>query len=294
MIIVKLSGGLGNQLFQYAFARAVSKKLNTDFKLDATPFETYYKLHKYALNHFNLTEKLAKRSDMFGFVWIRERHKFFDTFYRYLRLKSKLMPFYYPEQRFDFDPNVFKKDNMYFDGFWQTEKYFKNIENELKEEMTLKKPLSPYSQSVLDQIQKTNAVCLHIRRGDYVTNASTNAVHGTCSLEYYERAIKYISEKVDSPHFFIFSDDYPWAVENFKNRPYPVTCISNGADKNYEDLTLMSHCKHFIIANSSFSWWGAWLSRNTDKIVIGPKEWFKSKKTTVSTDDVIPSSWIKM
>jgi hypothetical protein len=137
-------------------------------------------------------------------------------------------------------------------------------------------------------------VSVHIRRGDYVTNSHTNAVHGTCSLEYYENAINYISEKVKAPHFFVFSDDYKWALENFKNRSYPVTCISNNADKNYEDLTLMYNCKHHIIANSSFSWWGAWLNPNEDKIVIGPKQWFKSKKQSTDTKDVMPKEWVKM
>ena len=103
-----------------------------------------------------------------------------------------------------------------------------------------------------------------------------------------------MTEKVESPHFFIFSDDYDWAMENFKSLPHPITVIKNGPEKNYEDLTLMSKCKHHIIANSSFSWWGAWLNPNKNKIVIGPSQWLNTKKKSTNTDDVIPSEWIKM
>ena len=127
MIIVKIIGGLGNQLFQYAFARSVSLRLKTDFKLDVNSFNTYYKIRKYSLNHFNIKQRFAKDSDFFGFVWFIKQNKLFNTFYKYLRLKSKLMPFYYPERTFHFDPRVFSKNGTYFDGFWQTEKYFKDI-----------------------------------------------------------------------------------------------------------------------------------------------------------------------
>jgi hypothetical protein len=294
MIIVKLSGGLGNQLFQYAFARSVSSKLKTTFKLDQTPFHTYYTLHKYSLQNFTIQENPAKPFDFFGFVWFRSKNNFFNTFYKYLRLKSKLMPFYYPEQVFHFDERVFKKDGVYFDGFWQTERYFKDIGAELRKEIQLNRSLSDYSTKILEEILSSTAVSLHIRRADYVSNAATNAAHGTCSLEYYQGAITYIANKVKNPHFFVFSDDYQWSVENFSSLPYPVTCIKNGADKNYEDLMLMSSCKHNIIANSSFSWWGAWLNSNKEKIVIGPSQWFKSTKQSVNTKDVMPEEWLKM
>ncbi|HVB19813.1 MAG TPA: alpha-1,2-fucosyltransferase [Candidatus Paceibacterota bacterium] len=294
MIIVKLEGGLGNQLFQYAFARSVSSKLETDFRLDTNPFHTYYTLHKYSLNHFNIQEKFARDSDFFGFVWVRKRHKVFNTFYRYLRLKKKLMPFYYPERTFHFDPSVFSKDGVYFDGFWQTGKYFKNIETELRNEIALKEPFSNYSQGIFEEIKTSTAVSIHVRRADYVTNKSSNIYHGTCSMDYYQKAMEYISQRVSSASFFIFSDDYDWAIENFKSLPHPVTCVKNTAEKNYEDLLLMASCKHNIIANSSFSWWGAWLNRTEGKIVIAPKQWFNNVKTAVNTRDIVPEAWIKI
>ena len=133
---------------------------------------------------------------------------------------------------------------------------------------------------------------MHIRRGDYVSNPTTNKLHGTCSLEYYHNAVDIIAAKVSNPHFFIFSDDHEWARNNFKI-DYPLTFVAhNNAGKNYEDMRLMSLCKHHIIANSSFSWWGAWLGSNPKKIVCAPRGWFKDK--SLNTNDIIPSDWSRI
>lgn len=293
MIIVKLQGGLGNQLFQYAFARGVAARLKTTFKLDQAPFHTYYKLHKYSLDHFNVQENPARGWDFYGFVWLRSKAHFFGFIYKHiLRNSSKLIPFFYVEQGQRFDENVFSKDGRYFDGYWNTEKYFVDIKSELQNEIVIKDPLSPYSQQISDAITSCNAVSLHVRRADYVSNKKVQESFGICSMEYYQAAIAHIAAHVPSPHFFIFSDDHAWASENFKSLPYPTTCITNGADKNFEDLTLMSRCKHNIIANSTFSWWGAWLNKNPSKIVVAPKTWFVSSK--FDTSDVVPSSWVRM
>lgn len=297
MIIVKITGGLGNQLFQYAFARSVSLHLKTEFKLDINPFTTYYKIRKYSLNHFNTKQQFAKDLDFFGFVWLIKQNKLFNIFYKYLRLKSKLMPFYYPQRIFHFDPRVFSKNRTYFDGFWVTEKYFKNIESILREELTLVNPFSKENQTILEEIKKTNAVSIHVRR--YIKNAdkkfgATSELHGTCSVDYYKKAIKHIKQYENDPHFFVFSDNYEWAVNNFKHLPYKMTFLNNTDEKDYEDLILMASCKHNIIANSTFSWWGAWLNPNKNKIVIAPSKWFNNVKENVDTEDVIPESWIKI
>lgn len=297
MIIVKLVGGLGNQLFQYAFARSVSSRLKTDFRLDNNPFKTYYKFHKYSLGHFNVKERFVKDSDFFGFVWFVKQNKMFATFYKYFRPKSMLSSFYYPEQFYLFDSSVFTRNGTYFDGSWVTEKYFKDIGTELREELTLNKPLSDYSAEILEKINSSLSISIHVRRADYVTGSTfkdTPLVHGTCSMDYYKSAIHYITERGQNPHFFIFSDDYEWSVENFKFLNYQVTCVKNGAEKNYEDLILMSHCKHNIIANSTFSWWGAWLNNNKDKMVIAPQKWFNTQKINTNTKDIIPDTWIKL
>ena len=295
-IIVKTYGGLGNQLFQYAFARAISTRLKTDFLLDidVSPIYKDLRVHEFSLGHFHTKILEAKSTNMLGFVWVKRHKKLFNFIYKYIRLKSKILPFYYPEKTYGFDPEVFTKGkNTYFDGFWQTEKYFKEIENEIRNEVTIVTPLSEYSQQISKNIKETDAVSLHVRRTDYITHAASNAFHGVCSPEYYREAIAHITSKVSSPHFFIFSDDYDWVVENFKFLQYPYTCIKNGPDKNFEDMTLMSQCTHNIIANSSFSWWGAWLNPKKDKIVIAPKRWFANSPKQ-NTKDLLPDNWIKL
>jgi hypothetical protein len=231
---------------------------------------------------------------MYGLVWLKRQRKIFNFLYNTIRLKKFKFSFYYPEKRFSFDKDALEqKNNTYFEGFWQTEKYFKEIENELRKEFTIVKPLSDYSRSISDNIKNTNAISLHVRRTDYVTHSATNEFHGICSPQYYKDAIDYVVNKVESPHFFIFSDDYDWVTENFKNLKYPVNFIKNGPEKNHEDLTLMSECKHHIIANSSFSWWGAWLNPKKEKIVIGPKQWFKNSPKA-NTVDLFPTGWIRL
>ncbi len=300
-IIVKTVGGLGNQLFQYAFARAVAKRMNTTFLLDSAAFDPKLEywppgtlIPEYYLHHFNTKITFAKGSDMLGFVAVRRHYAFFNRLYARLRLRRFFLPFYFIEKTFAFDPEVFtKKGSVYFDGFWQTGKYFEEIGDEIRKEVTLVKPFEAYSQSISDTIRKTNAVSLHVRRTVFVSDPVISAFHGSCSLEYYKAAVLLISEKVPSPHFFIFSDDYEWVVENFKWLEHPYTCVKNGIEKNYEDMILMSECRHHIIANSSFSWWGAWLNPNKDKIVIAPKKWFANAPKN-DTRDLLPENWVKL
>lgn len=300
-IIVKTVGGLGNQLFQYAFARAVSKHMGTTFLLDIAAFDPklhYWPAHnlipEYYLQHFNAKITFAKGSDMVGFVSIRRHYALFNNIYAHIRLRRLLLPFYFQEKTFAFDPEVFtQKGSVYFDGFWQTGKYFENIGDEIRKEVTLAKPLESYSQTVSDNIQKTNAVSLHVRRTVFVSDPVISAFHGSCSLEYYKSAVDHIAKNVPNPHFFLFSDDHEWVEENFKWLPFPYTCVKNGIEKNYEDMILMSQCKHHVIANSSFSWWGAWLNPRKDKIVIAPKRWFANAPKN-DTRDLLPENWLKL
>ncbi len=298
MIIVKIDGGLGNQLFQYAFARGVSSRLKTNFRLDINSYKTYYKnVRGYSLNCFNIKQNFAKDSDFLGFVWGRKHHKIFDLFYKYLRLKSKIMPFYYQEQTFHFDPRVFERDGTYFSGGWVTEKYFKDIAKEIREEITPVDLMSTESLTILEKIKNSNAVSVHVRRYDTGPDkiySNTIDIQGTCSLDYYRKAMGVVSAREKNPHFFVFSDNYVWASENLKSMPYTVTFVKNEGRKDYEDMILMSSCKHNIIANSTFSWWGAWLNQNKDKIVVAPIRWLNNAKKSVNTKDVIPESWIKI
>ncbi len=293
-IIVRIHGGLGNQLFQYALGRSVASKLKTNLSLTWVPFSK--DPWEYGLDYFNTTADVAKNTSLFGFVGIRKAQKKFDAFHRILkriRLNNIILPFYFVEKGFPFNSNVFSKNHSYLEGFWQTEKYFKHIEDDIRAEITLKNPLSSYSKSVMDEIRSSNAISLHVRRGDYITRADAITFHGTCSPEYYKDAVDRIAKNVSAPKFFLFSDDYEWVAENFKWLPFPFTCVKNPSEKNYEDLILMASCKHHIIANSSFSWWGAWLNPRKDKIVIAPKKWFLSAPKN-DTRDLIPEEWIKI
>ena len=292
MIIVKLIDGLGNQLFQYAVGRHLAYINKTELKLDISEFETY-KLHAYSLTPFCVNATIATKDEVARFQ--KYKRKPGRKWFLYNRLVANPNK-YVQEKQFHFDPDVLSvKGPAYLDGFWQTEKYFKEIEQVIRKEVALKIPPSPLSAELVGKIKaEKNAVAVHIRRGDYANNPNTLKYHGTCSIEYYMRATKYLADKIGTPHFFIFSDDPTWVKENIK-LAFPTTYVDhNKADKNYEDLILMSTCKHNIIANSSFSWWGAWLNTNPDKIVVAPEKWFNSTKAGTQTHDLIPETWTKM
>lgn len=288
MIIVRLIGGLGNQLFQYALARRLSLLHDVPLKLDISQFETC-KPRRYGLNAFNIIEDYATEDDI-----VRIKGKGFASF---RRLKDKLLPYYKRsyvyEHSFCFDPNILKSPkNVYLAGYWQSERYFKDIEDIIRREFTVKIKPDAINERTIEYINGVNAVSLHIRRADYASDEAINQLHGTCTLAYYQQAVEIMERKISSPHFIVFSDDILWAKENIMLE-YPTMFIfHNGAAKDFEDLRLMIQCKHHIIANSTFSWWGAWLNEKYDKIVITPKKWLNDESR--DTKDLIPEGWIRI
>ena len=178
-------------------------------------------------------------------------------------------------------------------GYWQSPKYFNSIETLIRKEFTFQKPLDSKNLEILNLIKNTISVSIHIRRTDFQI-INSNDIHGFCSLEYYDEAINYIHTNVLMSKFFIFSDDINWAKENLKVPMNSYFVSGNTGEKSYIDMQLMSNCNHNIIANSSFSWWGAWLNSNPKKIVIAPKKWFSDEKMNAQTDDLIPAEWIRM
>jgi len=180
---------------------------------------------------------------------------------------------------------------IYLSGYWQSEKYFDDVSGIIREEFQLKNEPAGLNLELVRAMRGSQAVSLHVRRGDYVSNPIAASYHGVCSLEYYRTAIKLIEEKVANPKFYVFSDDIPWCKENLRF-PQPATYVDHNSDEPFEDLRLMSFCKHFIIANSSFSWWGAWLSRNQEKIVLAPKKWFLTREK--DDRDQVPANWIRI
>jgi hypothetical protein len=194
------------------------------------------------------------------------------------------------ERHFHFDPRILDlPGNVYLDGYWQSEKYFKDIESIIRSEFIVKTMSDPANEAMSERICGTESVSVHVRRKDYVSDSATSRIHGGCSLAYYYAAAERIARAVAEPHFFVFSDDAQWARENLDLK-YPTTFVThNGPDKNYEDLRLMTLCNHHIVANSTFSWWGAWLSINPDKMVIAPRKWFA--ESDLDCRDLIPDSW---
>ena len=172
----------------------------------------------------------------------------------------------------------------------KSEKYFSNVEPQIRRDFTFRTPMNSINASIAAQIPAVNAVSLHIRRGDYVSDAKAAATHGLCSIDYYQEAIRYISSKTPDPHFFIFSDDIEWAKENLHIDCHHQYINQNHGSESYNDMRLMSMCRHHIIANSSFSWWGAWLNPSSNKLIITPNNWFARNEKP--TSDLIPSTWI--
>ncbi|WMW24308.1 alpha-1,2-fucosyltransferase [Methanolobus sediminis] len=290
MIIVKLMGGLGNQMFQYAAGRRLALEHNTilkldlSFLLDRTPRENFT-YRPYELDVFNIQGEIASPSEINKFAPAN------NNIFNYIKQKLKISKII-TEPHFHFDKGILSSpDNSYLDGYWQSEKYFKEIRDIIHTDFTFKVKPTNINQKLANEIGFCESVSIHIRRGDYVSNPETKKLHGYCSLEYYEKAIKKICCYVENPHFFIFSDDPDWAEDNLIY-DCPIKFVThNDSEKGYEDLRLMSLCKHNIIANSSFSWWGAWLNKNPEKIVLSPEKWFND--SSINTDDLVPDNWIR-
>jgi len=293
MIIVRLIGGLGNQLSQYAAARRLSVLHQTTLKLDIIPFESY-KLQNYSLQSFHVQEVFATPEEIAEITGASRKGLARIIF----RLSQKLKPYYgrvvFSEPKVSpFDPNFLKTPgNLYLDGYWQDEKYFVDIRDVILREFTVKYEQDRQSREIADKIANTQSVSIHVRRGDYISNPETKRAHGVCGLDYYRQCVSLIAERIANPHFFVFSDDPGWVTDTLR-LDYPTTFVThNDADRCYEDLRLMSMCKHNITANSSFSWWGAWLNQNRGKIVIAPERWFAAPERR--QDSPAPDGWIKV
>ena len=294
MIIVKLMGGLGNQMFQYAAGRQLALLKSTELKVDKgllggeiQPGVTPRQLE---INLLNTVIEYAGQHEIDSFKKYSS-----NSYFRFIQRK---MPFifknlYFAESGLQFNPDFFNlPSNVYLDGFWQSEKYFLPFREKLMQEFIPKQEMNDVNKNHQSKILSTNSVSIHFRRGDYVTNPEASTYHGVLSMDYYTKAIQEISMKTKDPHFFIFSDDSLWVKENFKI-DFPSTFIDNnlGKDAIY-DLQLMSSCRHNIIANSSFSWWGAWLNNYPDKLVVAPKKWFNN--SPIDTTDLLPKDWIQL
>lgn len=300
MIVVQLRGGLGNQMFQYAAGRALAAQMGTVLKLDISDYKLSPQ-RRYELHSFCASPQLATEAELACFqqppyTW-QERWA--------LRLAGKLgFPHFVqrlqPAGRKIYEQPVLLLANfagaagdLYLIGYWQSEAYFRDIRADLLQEFSVKYPPNEHNRQTAAQIQSVNAVALHVRRGDYVQQPQTNQMHGVCGIDYYLRAVDYIVQRTVAPHFFIFSDDMEWVKANL-HLDFPTTYVEhNTVAPAYADLRLMTLCRHHIIANSSYSWWGAWLANaGAEQIVVAPQRWFED--TTQIAAAIVPERWVRL
>ncbi len=286
MIIVNLKGGTGNQMFQYALGRQLALKNNDVLKLDigglarANVVGDIYR--PFALQAFNIIKDVASPMEVHQ---LKYPYGPISKGWRYLSFKLSR------DKNTSFHPAVLNwTGDIYLDGFWQSPLYFDDIRDVLLKEFTLAKPFSGAGAALAEQIKHSPAVALHVRRGDYIKNPRVEREFGPCSLAFYKAAMAEIEKTVPNPTYFVFSDDLPWVKENLPVGDSAVFVKGEGMT-DVEDLMLMSMCQHKIIANSSFSWWGAWLNQNHHKVVVAPTPWFD---TQPYDKDLIPKDWLQL
>lgn len=275
MIIIKVNGGLGNQLQQYALYDKM-KAMGKEVKLDLTWFEKDMEKASrriLELNYFSdITYEVATQKEIKEVLGNR------NIFIKCLeKLHLKECPLYIEHQMYD--PGIFELKNKILEGYWACESYYADRIWDLCKQLEFPSNISDENKRMKEKIQKYNAVSIHVRRGDYLTEENQRMFGGICTKQYYEEAIKLIKEKIERPHFFIFSDDSAYVKEHYSNEDFTVVDINHGIN-SFWDMYLMSQCKHNICANSTFSFWGARLNRNIHKVMIRPLkqkncDWYK-------------------
>lgn len=287
MIIVKIIGGIGNQMFQFALYKALSKQKNC--KLDVSELNQYLtKLNRMSIFQlFDLNYNVASKSEICSLG----EFSFLDRF----RKKFNIFPkgtYITEKEEGTFDLSLFDLDSAYLEGYWQSFKYFYDIRDEILAAYTFP-PLDADNIEYVKLIHKYNhSVSIHIRMGDYLSSENNTIFGNICTEVYYEKAINILRDKYDDCHFFIFSNDTGSAIKLFSNLdPDCYTLVESNDEYNgWKDMYLMSLCRFNIIANSSFSWWSAWLNQHGDKVVIAPKKWLN----TCSMPDICPDEWVRI
>ncbi|MFN3403734.1 MAG: alpha-1,2-fucosyltransferase [Cytophagaceae bacterium] len=292
MIVIKLKGGLGNQMFQYAFAKSLSEKYSVPFYLDHTfledkSFKKDFTFRDFELDVFNITNRRAESDQLKYFL---KPSQFFPKLL--FKLRKKIYgPLYVHEPAYKYNSDLMiVKDRIYFEGYFQSYKYFQQYQEAIRKDFTFQTSLIKEVNPLVEKIKSSVSVSVHFRRGDMANNKVINNVHGICDLEYYEKAIQYIRANVNNPVFYFFSDEPEWIEKNFPLGDLQYHVIKgNSSNKSFLDMYLMSCCDHNVIANSTFSWWAAWLNDNKNKQVVAPKNWLKA--VDFDLKDIYPSDW---
>jgi hypothetical protein len=297
MIIARMAGGLGNQMFQYATARCLAHRLGADLALDTSFSDkrvAEVTPRKYELANFTIDVREATPREVADLTGRYETPLLrLSTFLRQSLGLRRYSANVFREVGSRFCPEVFNvRKPVYLMGYWQSEKYFLEISDLIRRDFTVSLPLDEQDHYIAKMIDEGESVSVHFRRSDYVYDQKTAAYHGVPPMTYYFQALELIQSRVKNPHLFIFSDEPDW-VRAHVEFPVPATIVAhNSPDQGHRDLRLMSLCRHAIIANSSFSWWGAWLMANPDKVVVAPQRWFADP--TKKNLDLIPESWLQI
>lgn len=292
MIIVRIFGGLGNQMYQYAVAKKLSLMRKDTIKFDLEWFasNTNDTKREYGLNVFGIDEN---RASLIEINRLKNRNKN-NIIVRILRKiigkQFGIRKSYINDANFSMK-NFLTLRNIYLDISLLNEEFIRDIRDVLLTVFTPKDILVKEYGELIDLIKNSNSCSLHIRRGDYVVSEKTNNYHGTCTIEYYKEAMRIIKEKINDTFFFVFSDDINWCKANFKGDNIDFIDFMR---PDYFDMYLMSLCKNNIIANSSFSYWGAYLNQNDNKVVIAPSIWFKNEEANKKSAGLIPENWIRI
>jgi hypothetical protein len=283
MIVARIFGGLGNQMFQYAAGRALALRHRTELALDLRAFESYT-LHRYALSRLRIEARVADAAEL--------RHYGRRKLALISRLPLGRVRRYHVERTFGARAGWARVPaDAYLSGYFQSEFFFAEAAERLRHEFLPVAALGRANEDALALIAGCESVALHVRRGDYVSDKATLDIHGACSAGYYRQAVELMRERVRAPRFFVLSNDLDWARQNVA-LPGDTVFVDWNASSPELDLHLMSRCRHHVIANSTFSWWGAWLASHPGQVVIAPRPWFDSR--ALDDSGVLPPRWTRI
>ena len=313
MIVARITMGLGNQMFQYAAAKALALEKQAELKVDISAY-TVYKLRKYELNNFfGIDAPVATADELDVYFYNHPVKRVWNKLYPKRKLRTFALPYEesllprtllnvhdflvpphtrktYLEPHYHYDDDFFKAgDHIYLQGYWMSWRYFHKYEDAIRHEFTMLRGFDKIPPQLVKTIREENSISLHIRRTD-ITDAVTVQLKGLVPLEYYYNAVEFLRSKIDKPVYYIFSDDIEWAKQHLAIKDAPVHFMSDVVTHSHEeDFYLMQQCRHNIIVNSTFSWWAAYLNGFKDKVVVAPQRWFNN--THYNYKDVYPLSW---
>jgi len=294
MILVKLRGGLSNQMFQYAAARRLAAVHSTSVRIDTSWYDNIpagATLRTYELHHLQITGERASRWETIGTDGVRSTRVPDLPIALYRRLRPRYR--FVAERYFHFDPSVLAlPDNACLFGYWVSERYFVDAAEIIRREFRFRNPPSLENQKWMARMAEAQSVAIHLRRGDYAADPAVTASHGLCGVDYYRRCVELVRQHVVEPYFFVFSDDLNWARENLGLGTDAEYVDHNQGAPSHEDLRLMSCARHNIIANSSYSWWAAWLNQHESKLVVAPERWMSNP--SFDSRDVLPMGWFQV